>query len=139
MGGILNGYTEGELEGENPLFDEDEVVEFVSMEATSDQKYGHITLRCQVLSGDHNGKDYELQIRHDPNPGFVHQVELQFAKTFFSKEELKAGNPPLAEKFKGRKFSGVALAPYEHNNGTTYQTVKDFKDLGKMPEDQIPF
>jgi hypothetical protein len=139
MGGIVSGYSEGEYDGDALLFDEDEVVEFVSTEATSDQKYGHLNLKCKVLSGAHSTKDYDLQIRHDPNPGFVHDVELQFAKTFFSKEELIKGDPPLATRFKNKKFTAVALKPFEHDNGKTYQTLKDFKDLGAMPEADIPF
>lgn len=139
MGGLVGGFTIEELEFTGtPLFEKDEIVSHLCHGVMSDQKWGSVTLQTKCLTGPNEGKECELVVQHNDSIKFVQQIERQFAKAFFTQEELVGKAAPL-QKLVGLRFECRALEARQAQNGKTYQSFTDFKNMGKAEDSGIPF
>ena len=135
--------TKADLEAdEKPIFAKDEIVEMVCKDHREDAQKGNITLRCQVLSGKHSGKPYDVFVS-----GRNAKSKAQFAKAFWTAKELTNGKASLS-RLVGRKFSVRSSEATKNEAGYTNQWLNGFKDLGehtaekaddKADDVEIPF
>lgn len=122
-----------ELESYEPLFFIAKTpVEMTILSATEQPKYGNVKLTCNVETGEHAGKHYELTISgNDAAP--AKKRKAQFLLAFWSKEELTTGKASL-DTLIGQRFQVRPEAPFQGKNGQTYQNFNGFLKLTKPEE-----
>lgn len=121
------------LEAEKFIFEKGEEVKFICLDTYDNVTKESIMLKCKILSGEHEGKLYNLYLSKKRTfPHFIKKLR-NFALAFYTREELKSGDQPLSRLYM-RIFTAVAEEPREYK-GSWFQDFGKWFDLGEQLED----
>lgn len=114
---------------ERVVFEQGEEVTFVCLDTFDNVSKESIMLKCKILSGEHTGKFHNIFLsKKRQHPHMIRKLR-DFAKAFYTAEELKSGDQPLS-RFYLRKFNATAEEPRPYMD-KVYQDFRDWKDLGE--------
>ena len=118
------------------LFQPGETVQFVCLDTTDNISKEQIILSCKILDGQHKGRFHRIYLSKKRTAPVMIRKLREFAKAFYTEEELRSGDQPLSRLYL-RRFSAVAgeHRPYKD---MVFQDFGQWKDLGESKPEDVP-